>query len=323
MMKFAKNFDIMSKQQESKSKDKYKILNWGEYNKSLKNRGRITLWISDDAVTAWEYEGQRERGGKIVYSDLAIETCLTIKQVFHLKLRQTEGFVESLFTIMEIEKSVPDFSTMSRRAGTLEINLKAIKQSGNIDIIVDSTGLKVYGEGEWKVRRYGWSKHRTWRKLHIGINGDTQEIVAEELTENSISDADIIGDLLNEVDEQIGSFTGDGAYDKKNVRKELGRRKIKEIIPPQENAVESKDPIFKERNKSIKSINKIGRKKWKKKIKYHRRSLAEVTMFRYKTIIGDRINARKFENEKTEVRINCSILNVMTNLGMPISIKIK
>jgi len=312
----------MSKQAEFKVKDKYKILNWKKYNESLKNRGRITLWISDDAIDSWAYTGSRERGGKIVYSDLSIETCLTIKQVIHFKLRQTEGFVNSLFEIMRLKIKSPNYSTLSRRAGKLQIELKAIKQKGNIDIIVDSTGLKVYGEGEWKVRRYGWTKHRTWRKLHIGINGDTQEIIAEELTENSTSDGKVIGDLLNEVDEEINSFRGDGAYDKKNVRKELSKRKIKEIIPPQENAVESKDTVLKERNKAIKSISKIGRKKWKKKIKYHKRSRVEVTMFRYKTIIGDKINARKFDNEKTEVRINCSILNVMTNLGMPISKKV-
>lgn len=312
----------MSKQEEPKAKDKYKILNWAAYNKCLKDRGRITLWISDDALASWVYEGQRVQGGKIVYSDLAIETCLTLKQVLHLKLRQTEGFVESLMYLMGIERSVPDFSTLSRRAGKLEIDLKAKKQNGNINIIVDSTGLKVYGEGEWKVRKYGWSKHRTWRKLHIGINGDTQEIVAEKLTENSISDAEVTEDILNNAGENIDSFRGDGAYDKKIVRKELSTRKIKEIIPPQENAVESKDPIFKERNKAIKSIKKLGRKKWKQKVKYHKRSLVEVTMFRYKTIIGEKINARKFENEKTEVRINCSILNTMTNLGMPISKKV-
>jgi len=312
----------MCKQQEFKAKDKYKILNWAEYNKSLKNRGRITLWISEDAINSWAHLGLRERGGKIEYSDLAIKTCLTLKQVFHLKLRQTEGFVSSLFEVMNIGKKAPDYSTLSRRAGSLQIELKATKRKGNIDIIVDSTGLKVYGEGEWKVRRYGWSKHRTWRKLHIGINGETQEIIAEELTENSKSDAEVTGDLLNEVEYQINSFTGDGAYDKKNVRKELCKRKIKEIIPPQENAVESIDSVLKERNKAIKSIDKIGRKKWKKKVKYHKRSLVEVAMFRYKTIIGDKISARKFDNEKTEVRINCSILNVMTNLGMPISKKV-
>jgi len=312
----------MSKHQEFKAKDKYKILNWSDYNNSLKNRGRITLWISNEALDSWVYTGSRKRGGKIEYSDLAIETCLTIKQVIHLKLRQTEGFVNSLFELMSVEKEAPDYSTLSRRAGSLQIELKATKQKGGIDIIVDSTGLKVYGEGEWKVRKHGWSKHRTWRKLHIGINGVTQEIVSEELTGNDTSDAEVVSDLLNETDESINSFTGDGAYDKKNVRETLSKKKIKEIIPPQENAVISENPALKERNKAIKRINKIGRKEWKKQVKYHRRSLVEVSMFRYKTIIGDKINARKFENEKTEVRINCSILNVMTNLGMPISIKV-
>jgi len=312
----------MSEQLKFKAKDKYKILNWSEYNKSLKNRGRITLWISDEAINSWAYTGPRERGGKIEYSDLAIETCLTIKQVIHLKLRQTEGFVNSLFEIMSVEKKAPDYSTLSRRAGNLQIKLKAIKQKGSIDIIVDSTGLKVYGEGEWKVRRYGWSKHRTWRKLHIGINGVTQEIVSEELTGNDTSDDEVVECLLNDTSEHINSFTGDGAYDKKNVREKLSKKKIKEVIPPQKNAVISEIPALKERNKAIKRINKIGRKEWKKQIKYHKRSLVEVAMFRYKTIIGDKINARKFENEKTEVRINCSILNVMTNLGMPISKKV-
>lgn len=312
----------MSKQQVTKSKNKYKILNWSEYNSNLKKRGSITIWFDKDAIGTWEYKGPRERGGKTVYSDIAIETCLTIKQVMHLKLRQTEGFINSLMDIMKLALTVPDYSTMSRRASRLKIDLKTIKKKGNIDIVVDSTGLKVYGEGEWKVRKHGWSKHRTWRKLHIGIDGTTQEIVSESLTENNVSDAEEVDNLLNDTDDKINSLTGDGGYDKKSVRKSLNKRKIIEIIPPQENAVISKDPVLKNRNKSIKQIKKVGRKKWKKQVKYHRRSLVEVAMFRYKTIIGDKINARKFENEKTEVRINCSILNRMTTLGMPMSIKV-
>ena len=312
----------MSKEQEFECKSKYKITNWAEYNKGLKNRGNITVWISDEAIEAWEFVGKRERGGKVDYSDLAIETCLTIKQVMHLKLRQTEGFVESLFAILKVVKSVPDYSTLCRRAGKLKIDLKVVKQGDNITIIVDSTGLKVYGEGEWKVRKFGWCKHRTWRKLHIGINGRTQEIVAEELTENNVADADEIDTLLDSTEEEIDTLIGDGGYDKKNVRRELIKRKIVGVIPPQKNAVLSKDPTLKERNKAIKSIKKIGRKRWKEKANYHKRSLVEVAMFRYKTIIGDKINARKLENEKTEIRINCAILNIMTRLGMPVSIKI-
>jgi len=313
----------MNKQTKLQCKDKYKIINWKEYNESLKQRGSITIWISEEALELWKYTGPKLKGGQKKYSDLAIETSLTIRKVYHLKLRQTEGFVNSLIQIMQVNLEVPDYSTLSRRAGKLNISLGNFKDNGNIDIVVDSTGLKVYGEGEWKVRKHGWSKHRTWRKLHIGIDGVTQEIIAEELTENNIDDADVIEDVLN-VSDDIDSFTGDGAYDKKKVRKILTKKKIKQKIPPQRNAVISKEADYdlQSRDKAIKRIKSIGREKWKQEVGYHRRSLVEVAMFRYKTIIGDEILSRKFVNEKVEVRLGCAILNKMTALGMPVTIKV-
>ena len=313
----------MNKQTQLQCKNKYKIINWKEYNESLKQRGSITIWISKEALELWKYTGPKLKGGQKKYSDLAIETSLTIRKVYHLKLRQTEGFVNSLIQIMQVNLEVPDYSTLSRRAGKLNISLGNFKDNGNIDIVVDSTGLKVYGEGEWKVRKYGWSKHRTWRKLHIGIDGVTQEIIAEELTENNIDDADVIEDVLN-VSDNIDSFTGDGAYDKKKVRKILTKKKIKQKIPPQRNAVISKEADYdlQSRDKAIKRIKSIGIEKWKQEVGYHRRSLVEVAMFRYKTIIGDKILSRKFVNEKVEVRLGCAILNKMTALGMPVSIKV-
>ena len=313
----------MNKQTQLQCKDKYKIINWKEYNESLKQRGSITIWISEEALELWKYTGPKLKGGQKKYSDLAIETSLTIRKVYHLKLRQTEGFVNSLIQIMQVNLEVPDYSTLSRRAGKLNISLGNFKDNGNIDIVVDSTGLKVYGEGEWKVRKHGWNKHRTWRKLHIGIDGVTQEIIAEKLTENNIDDADVIEDVLN-VSDNIDSFTGDGAYDKKKVRKILTKKKIKQKIPPQHNAVISKEADYdlQSRDKAIKRIKSIGREKWKQEVGYHRRSLVEVAMFRYKTIIGDKILSRKFVNEKVEVRLGCAILNKMTALGMPVSIKV-
>lgn len=313
----------MNKQTKLQCKDKYKIINWKEYNESLKQRGSITIWISEEALELWKYTGPKLKGGQKKYSDLAIETSLTIRKVYHLKLRQTEGFINSLIQIMQVNLEVPDYSTLSRRAGKLNISLGNFKDNGNIDIVVDSTGLKVYGEGEWKVRKHGWSKHRTWRKLHIGIDGVTQEIIAEELTENNIDDADVIEDVLN-VSDDIDSFTGDGAYDKKKVRKILTKKKIKQKIPPQRNAVISKEADYdlQSRDKAIKRIKSIGREKWKQEVGYHRRSLVEVAMFRYKTIIGDEILSRKFVNEKVEVRLGCAILNKMTALGMPVTIKV-
>lgn len=313
----------MSKAQ-IKSKDKYKIVNWSSYNESLKQRGSITIWFSEDALKSWKYQGKRERGGKIIYSDTAIKTCLVIRKIYGLKLRQTEGFMNSLIELLKVECEIPDYSQMSRRAKTLEFPLKRFNKDEPLDIVVDSTGLKVYGEGEWKVRKHGWSKHRTWRKLHLGIDPNRQEILAEVLTDNSVDDAETVGDLLKQVPNNIKSFRGDGAYDKTKVRKLLAERDVVQIIPPQHNAVVRKipSPTLNQRDESIKRIAAIGRTKWKQEVDYHKRSLVEVTMFRYKTIMGDKIMSRTFKNQETEARIGCLILNEMTKLGMPISRKV-
>ena len=177
------------------------------------------------------------------------------------------------------------------------------------------------GEGEWKVRKHGWSKHRTWRKLHIGVNPLTHEIVAELLTENDIDDAQVVGALIEGIRVRIKSFRGDGAYDKQKVRKLLTTKEMEQIIPPQHNAVVSKTARseLSARDEAIKRIKQIGRKQWKQETGYHKRSIGEVAMYRYKTILGDKILARTFQNQQAEVRIGCLILNKMTKLGMPIS----
>ena len=314
----------MNKVEQPKAKGKYKITNWKEYNESLKRRGSLTIWISQEALGAWNYKGPKVKGGQKVYSDLAIETCLTVRKVFNLRLRQTEGFINSLFTLLKVSLDNPDYTTLSKRGKGLKISLGVKKKDEKVNIIVDSTGLKVYGEGEWKVRKFGWSKHRTWRKLHICIDGETQEIIEEELTENSVDDGDVVERLIENVSGGINSFTGDGAYDKRKVRRKLAKEAIIEIIPPQHNAVLSKNPSqsTNSRDKSVKEIKEIGREQWKKKVGYHRRSLVEVAMFRYKTKFGDKIMTRNYKNEKVEVRFSCSILNRMTAIGMPKSIRV-
>lgn len=312
----------MSKQL-SKGKDKYKILNWSSYNESLKQRGSITVWFSEDAIGSWNYKGKREQGGKIIYSDSAIMTCLVIRKVYHLKLRQTEGFMKSLVSLLSISLSIPNYSILCRRAKNLNVPITRFDNDDPIHIVVDSTGLKVYGEGEWKVRQHGWGKHRTWRKLHLGVNPETHEIIAEILTNNDVDDAEVVAGLLKEIPTRIKSFGGDGAYDKIKVRKSLALKGIKQVIPPQKNAVISKknNKSLLERDRAIKKIKKIGRAEWKIEVGYHKRSLSEVAMFRYKTILGDKLMSRKFENEVIEARIGCLILNEMTKLGMPISRK--
>jgi hypothetical protein len=305
-----------------KPKEKYKVCNWKQYNEHLKKRGDLTIWMAEDVAVTWAYEGKRERGGKKIYSELAIHTCLAIRKVYHLPLRQTQGMLRSIFRIMGIPCPIPDYSTLSRRAAGLNISLA--QPETDLHLVLDSTGLKVYGEGEWKVRRHGWSKHRTWRKLHLGINRETQEIVMQLLTPHTVDDAQAALTLIDENKTTINSFTGDGAYDKSKLRKRLFKERIIPIIPPRRNALISdgtKEEIN-SRDDDLRRIKEVGRAQWKQQINYHKRSRVEVAMFRYKTIIGDKLKSRKDENQQTEAKMGCWILSKMAGIGMPISKKV-
>ena len=306
------------------SKDKYKVTNWSSYNNGLKKRGSISLWVSSNLSDKWRWDGRSNRGGQYQYSNVAIELCLTIGKVYCLALRQTEGFMSNFFEQCGWALRVPSYTTLCRRGQGLSVNLGNKRRKGVTDIVVDSTGLKVYGEGEWKVRKHGVGKHRTWMKLHVALDECSQQIQAVTLTSNGVDDATEVPALLNQIRQTIGSFKGDGAYDKDKVRKELNRRRIKQVIPPQHNAVVSKKGLthLRSRDKVIRIIALAGRTAWKAKSGYHQRSKAETAMFRYKTVIGNNLSARKIENQLTEIRIGCKILNIMLQTNKPISIKV-
>lgn len=309
------------------SKDKHKLINWGVYNAGLKQRGSINIWISAEVISVWNEAAKNgKRGRDRKYSDLVILCCLSVRKVYHLPLRQCEGFIRSFFEITGIGMSVPDYTTLCRRASGLEVQLNRLETKGEtIDIAIDSTGLKVYGEGEWKVRKHGYSKYRTWMKLHIGIDINTQQIEMIALTNNSIDDAQPVKEMLSSIGEgkRIKSFRGDGAYDKVKVDKVLWNDEIERIIPPQHNAVKSKDiPWLQSRDKTIDAIEQMGRKEWKQSVGYHKRSLAETVMYRYKTIIGDHLQSRKQQNQVTEAKISSLILNQMLLLAKPVSVKV-
>jgi hypothetical protein len=314
----------MPKQSKPSSRPKtlYRVKNWSEYEKSLVERGSITFWLSDNFEQAWLYTGKKQRGSQFDYSDKAIEIMLTIKEVFHLTNRGVEGFVRSLFRMMEIHLGVPDHSTLSKRGKILKVNLPK-KGSSRLNIVLDSTGLKIYGEGEWKVRKHGYSKRRTWRKLHLGGNPDTGEILAVVLTENSVSDDAVVKELLKQIEETLLSCAGDGAYDKRKVYEALNEHSpdVDILIPPRKNAHiwqhgNSKEERHK-RDENLRHIRQHGRKAWKEESGYHIRSLAETIMFRLKTIFGDKLSARLLETQTTQALIRCLALNKMTHLGMP------
>jgi hypothetical protein len=220
-----------------KSKARYQVKNWREYNESLVRRGDVTLWFDASVIDAWEHDNAASKVGRpFIYSDVAVETLLTLRELFRLPYRQTEGFGRALAKLMEADVAIPDFTSLAKRAGKLGVSLDVPTAKGPIDVVVDSTGLKVFGEGEWKVRQHGVGKRRTWRKLHLTVDPATREIVAERLTENSGHDADQVEPLLNQVDRPVKTFYGDGAYDKWKVYDHLAQRRIAPVIPPQHNA---------------------------------------------------------------------------------------
>jgi hypothetical protein len=309
-----------NKKSNKSNKKKYKVRNWREYNESLVKRGMLDVYVDEFILEDWQAKPNGKPGAQPKYSDLAIQLTLQFGKVFSQKLRQTEGLVKSLFRLMDIELDVPDHSTLSRRIEHISIAIPKTDKEKAV-LVADSSGLKVYGEGEWKVRKHGWSKHRTWRKMHLAITPDG-EIRAAELTGNNTADCDVVARLFKQEDAVIETFIGDGAYDRRKVYNACKNRQIEKIIiPPQKNAKIFQHGNFNKnphpRDENLREIRKSTRKKWKEKSGYHVRSLSETAMFRFKTIFGDKLNFRKFKSQKTEFLLSVSILNKMTSFGMP------
>ena len=303
-------------------KGTYKITNWRKYNESLVQRGSITFWFSEDVIDQWHHANNQPKvGHPFVYSDTAVECLLVLRELFRLPYRQTEGLGISLTQLMQIALDIPDYTSLAKRAAKLGIVLDVRKHRGPIDVVVDSTGLKVFGEGEWKMRKHGKSKRRTWRKLHLAVNPDTHEIVAETMTENGCDDAGQVDALLDQVAGKIDGFYGDGAYDKWKTYETLKNRRIKAIVPPQRNAKlkrhgnASGRPLS--RDVAIREIRRHGRRRWKEQVGYHRRSLSETAMYRMKCCFGDHLKNRAIPNQQTETRLRSKILNKFTRLGLP------
>jgi IS5 family transposase len=304
------------------TKAKYRLRNWKQYNESLVKRGSLTIWFSEDVISAWNNHARTgKRGHPQDYTETAILTMVTLQEVYHLALRQTEGFLRSIIELLKLDLPVPDYSTLSRRRAALEIELPSRGQKQPIHLVVDSTGMKVYGEGEWKVRRHGYSYRRTWRRLHLGINEASGEILASVITTNNVTDSQVLPELLDQVSAEIDQVSGDGAYDKRNCYDAIRKRKAKAAIPPRRNAKVWRHAKTKgerlARDQNLRRIRKVGRATWKKESNYHRRSLAETAVFRLKLIFGGRVSARSFHGQAAQLLVRCAVLNRMTHLGRP------
>lgn len=311
-----------------KKKNKYRIRNWKQYNHSLRQRGSLTFWISEDLLDQWLItEKTGERGVSCKYSEAAIGAMAGLKFVFHQAGRQSMGLLCSIFQLMKVELPVPDHSTLSRRMGRLLVAMPVLVNGKARHIVCDSTGVKVYGEGEWKVRTHGASKRRTWRKLHLQIDEATQEIIVAGASENSVSDCEMFEEMLSANEAEIEQISGDGAFDRKKVYRAIEKRQIKRAaIPPRRGARIWQHGNSKAerliRDENLRVIRKKGRQKWKAESCYSRRSLAETGVFRFKRIFTEKLQSRKMENQFQEMLLKCVALNRMTHLGMPDSYKI-
>jgi IS5 family transposase len=310
-----------------KNKAKYRLRNWKQYNESLVKRGSLTVWFSEDVVSAWRNQARSgKRGRPKDYDETAILTMATLQEVYHLGLRQTEGLMISIVELLKLDLGVPDYSTLSRRRANLETELPRTQRDKPLHVVVDATGFKVFGEGEWKVRQHGYNYRRTWRKLHLGIDETSSEIVAAVVTTSNYNESEVLPDLLDQIEAEIEQVSGDGAYDKRNCYETIRGHQARAAIPPQHNAKIWRHGSTKgerlARDENLRRIRAIGRAAWKKESGYHRRSLAETAMFRLKVIFGDRILARSFAGGAAELLVRCAVLNRMTQLGMPDSYKV-
>jgi hypothetical protein len=315
----------------SKKKDKYRIRNWHEYNQSLVNRRSITFWFDEYAIGNWYSVERSDKPGRPdTYSDDAIRCALLIKAVFRTTLRALQGFIGSLIRMIGLDLVCPHYSAFSRRAKGLHIPLRRLLRSGEkLNVVFDSTGVKVFGEGEWKVRKHGYSKRRTWRKVHVWMCVDSGQVVVSAMTSNNVNDDEAMIRMLGTLEGiSLGDVLGDGAYDTVDCREAIHDLGGRQVILPDKNAKEQKRgriPALEERDDAIQRIRECGeegRSRWKEEIGYHRRSRVETLMFRYKTVLGDRLSARREQTQAAEVWIKLDVLNRMAELGMPKSYKV-
>jgi IS5 family transposase len=301
----------------------YRTTNWSAYNAALKQRGSLEIWF--DPEMAWLSAPCGRPGRPMRFSNSAIELCLTLKVLFNVPLRQATGLVASVLKLADLDWPVPDYTTLCRRQKTLDVTLGGRPNSGGLHLLVDSTGIKMTGEGEWKTRKHGASYRRQWRKVHLGIDAETLEIRAIEVTTNAIGDAPTLPDLLVQIpdEEIILSVGGDGAYDTRKCHTAIAGRGAAAIIPVRRNGQPWKKdgPGVEARNETLRATKRLGRTIWKKWSDYHRRSLVETKMHCFK-LLGHRVASRTFDRQKTELKVRAVILNRFSQIGTPNTIRI-
>jgi hypothetical protein len=307
-------------------KARYRVQNWPTYEAGLKRRGDLTLWLDEAALAGWQAARRTTPGGQAWYSDAAIELVLMLRLVFHLALRQAEGFATSVLRLLGQELRVPDHTTLSRRGRGFAGRRPKVIPHGPMHLVIDSTGLKLFGQGEWDEEKHGRAR-RSWRKLHLAVDADTGEIVANTLTDNGADDAGEVAALLEQIEGEIASVAADGAYDGESVYQAIASHQpdppAAVVIPPRASAVASTEDARtqSQRDRHIQVIAEKGRMAWQGATRYGRRSLGETAVGRYKAIIGPKLRARTWPAQQGETALAVEVLNRMIRVAKPVSIR--
>jgi len=314
------------------SRARRRVTNWPAYDASLRQRGSLTVWFTDEAIAAWAAEPRTTRGGQSRYSSLAILTALTLRAVFRLAYRQAEGLIGSIVGLLGLGLRVPDHTTLSRRAATLDVprprNAGAGAGGEPMHLLVDSTGLKLCGKGEWLLEKHRTATRRSWRTLHLGVDAGTGRIVASTLTSKDTDDASQVDPLLDQVAGPVASFIGDGAYDQDRVYAGVAERhpEAAVVVPPRATAVPSDTAASAptQRDGHVRHIARHGRMSWQSASGYNKnkRARVEATMSRWKQVIGDELRAHTDESRATEVAVAVHVLNCMLDLGRPSHVRV-
>ena len=295
----------------------FKVQNWPAYEAGLRRRGSLLLWIEDGVLDHWQTCGP---DGQARYTDAAIQTSLMLRAAFKLPLRQTEGLLASVLALMDLTISAPDHTTVSRRAVTLPVIQLASVPHGPLHLLIDSTGLQVYGAGQWLEAKHGAKSPRKWRKLHLAVDASSGVIVAQTLTDQDADDPSQVAPLLDQIDGRIVRVTADGAYDGAPTYQTIAAHGdgIDVVIPPRSTAVPSADPgPPTQRDRHLAMITEWGRLAWQAATDYGQRALIETTMGRYKALIGPRMRARGFAAQQAEAAIGVAVPNRMLATGRP------
>ena len=302
---------------------RYRTTNWHAYNAALKQRGSLLIWF--DPEMEWVAAPRGERGRPATFSDAAIQACMSLKELFGLPLRQTTGLVMSLLKLAKLNWPVPDFSTLCRRQKDLTVTIPYRPSTGALHLLIDSTGIKAMGDGEWSTRKHGASRPRQWAKVHLGIDAQTLEIRAIEVTGSRVGDAPILPALLAQIppEEPIGTVTADGAYDTRTSHTAIAARQATAVIPTRRNGRPWKEttPGAQARNEILRASRRFGRAIWRNWSGYHQRSLIEAKM-RCLKLLGERLMARTPDRQTAELQIRAALLNRFTALGTPKTVRV-